>query len=139
VGAVATSWTLLGPIFLFFFDGYIEFYWIKTDNFQGSAAIRAIDDVAFISVFINLNIGITFRARSSWHLLSFLRIGHAICPLPRRGFNDKYVNRNPEYLQEVCIARNDLKITGFAVGQDAARLKQFFHAQVSPRARPESV
>lgn len=69
MGALKTAWRLLGPIFFFFFDGDIKFYGVKTDYFQGSTAIGAFDDITLISVFIYLNVGVTFRAGSSWHLL----------------------------------------------------------------------
>jgi hypothetical protein len=57
------------PFFFFFFDRHVQLDGVEPDNFQLRAAIVTLDNVAFIGVFVHLNLGVAFGARSSWHLL----------------------------------------------------------------------
>ena len=57
----------LVPFFFFLFDGYVKLNGIKADDFQLRAAIFTLDRIAFIGIFVHLNLGLAFGARSSWH------------------------------------------------------------------------
>lgn len=57
------------PFFFFFFDRHVKLDGIETDYFQLRAAIIALDNVAFVGIFVHLNLGVTFGAGSSWHRL----------------------------------------------------------------------
>ena len=59
---------LLYPVLFFLFRGYVQFDRVETHYFQGRTAIRAFDNVSFISLLVHLNFGIAFRTGSSWHL-----------------------------------------------------------------------
>jgi hypothetical protein len=89
---------LLGPILFFFFNRYVQFDWIQTDDLQLSAAVRAFDGVAFVGIFIHLNFRVTFGARPSWHLSQ----PSVVFSLPSycSEHHEKYLNRNADDLQE---------------------------------------
>ena len=93
--------TLLRPIFFFFlFHCHIELYRIETHYFKTGSAVRALDDIALVSVFIDLHFSLAFGADSSWHTLHS-SVVILSCPLPRIRFEaTKNLNRNPQYLQE---------------------------------------
>ena len=91
--------TLFGPVFLFFFHCHIEFNRIETHDFQLGAAVRAFDDIAFVSVFVDLDFSITLGASSSWHLLYSSSLSR--CAVQRSSDPlEEYLNRNASDLQE---------------------------------------
>ena len=50
-----------------FFFNEVEFYGIETDNFQLHAALFTIDNLAFISFDVDMDIAFTFGTRSGRH------------------------------------------------------------------------
>src|SRR5882757_28234 len=57
----------LVPLFFFFLRRHVKLDGIETDDFPLRAAIITLYKIAFISIFVHLNLGLAFGARSSWH------------------------------------------------------------------------
>src|SRR5215510_6227414 len=97
---------LLSPVLFFLFHCHIQFNRIQADHLQLSAAVRAFDNVAFVSIFVYLNFSIAFGTSPSWHLRN-PPIDFAPRPLYCcRANQQNYLNRNEMDLQELKMERS---------------------------------